>query len=175
MVSKRFITQFCLGVFIMKFPFTEGMLLKRRAEYEEHEELLAGFVPTFYFSVHCARSSLPVTRYPFPVLVTSPLGFYWEAYFCRIVFGVWPSNLMYRFKGLRRYFLFSETVGIVFINWITAIIYMTTTAKTHNFGCTWLNKNILLHCNAVYYIYCNEDTNFLQLSIQCHCCHKWYN
>ena len=60
----------------MKFPFTEGMLLKRRAEYEEHEERLAGFVPTFYFSVPCARSSLPVTRYPFPVLVTSPLGFY---------------------------------------------------------------------------------------------------
>ena len=55
----------------MKFPFTEGMLLKRRAEYEEHEERLAGFVPTFYFSVPCARS-----RSPFPVLVTSPLGFY---------------------------------------------------------------------------------------------------
>ena len=51
----------------MKFPFTEGMLLKRRAEYEEHEERLAGFVPTFYFSVPCARSSHPVTRYPFPV------------------------------------------------------------------------------------------------------------
>ena len=62
----------------MKFPVTEGMLLKRRVEYEEHEERLAGFVPTFYFSAPCARSSLPVTRYryPFPVLVTSPLGFY---------------------------------------------------------------------------------------------------
>ena len=62
----------------MKFPFTEGMLLKRRAEYEEHEKRLAGFVPTFYFSVPCARSRspLPVIRYPFPVLVTSPLGFY---------------------------------------------------------------------------------------------------
>ena len=46
----------------MKFPFTEGMLLKRRAEYKEHEERLAGFVPTFYFSVPCARS-----RSPFPV------------------------------------------------------------------------------------------------------------
>ena len=51
----------------MKFPFTEGMLLKRRAEYEEHEERLAGFVPTFYFSVPFARSSLPVPRSPFPV------------------------------------------------------------------------------------------------------------
>lgn len=49
----------------MKFPFTEGMLLKRRAEYEEHEERLAGFVPTFYFSVPFARSSLSVTRSPF--------------------------------------------------------------------------------------------------------------
>ena len=42
------------------------MLLKRRAEYEEHEERLAALVPTFYFSVPCARSSLPVTRYPLP-------------------------------------------------------------------------------------------------------------
>ena len=41
---------------------------------------------------------------------------------------------MYRFNGLRRYFLFSETVGIVFINLITATIYMTTTEKAHNFG-----------------------------------------
>ena len=47
----------------MKFPFTEGMLLKRRAEYKEHEERLAGFVPTFYFSVPFARSSLPVPRF----------------------------------------------------------------------------------------------------------------
>ena len=76
-------TQVCLGVFIMKLPFTEGMLLKRRAEYDEHEERLAGFVPTFYFSVPCARSPLfalrsPLSfpRSPFPVLVTSPLGFY---------------------------------------------------------------------------------------------------
>ena len=41
---------------------------------------------------------------------------------------------MYRFNGLRRYFLFSETFGIEFINLITATIYMTTTEKTHNFG-----------------------------------------
>ena len=51
----------------MKFPFTEGMLLKRRAEYEEHEERLAGFVPTFYF--FCPLCSLFAPRYPLPLPV----------------------------------------------------------------------------------------------------------
>ena len=55
----------------MKFPVTEGMLLKRRAEYEEHEERLAGFVPTFYFSAPCARSSLPL---PVPRFSNIPSG-----------------------------------------------------------------------------------------------------
>ena len=41
---------------------------------------------------------------------------------------------MYRFNGLRRYFLFSETVGNVFINLITATIHMATTENTYNFG-----------------------------------------
>ena len=40
------------------------MLLKRRAEYDEHEERLARFVSTFYFSVPCARSPLFAPRYP---------------------------------------------------------------------------------------------------------------
>ena len=40
---------------------------KRTAEYDEHDERLAEFVPTLYFSVPCSRSLLPTPRYPLPV------------------------------------------------------------------------------------------------------------